>query len=68
MELGQNRILVRHGADWLDLEREGVAIIWKREDGRQGAMELTEAGKLRSSSGEEEMDLAAESWARELML
>jgi hypothetical protein len=30
-------------------------------------MELTEAGCLRSGDREEEMDMAAEAWARELM-
>jgi hypothetical protein len=30
-------------------------------------LELTEAGLLRSGAGEEEMDMAAEVWARELM-
>jgi hypothetical protein len=30
-------------------------------------MELTEAGRLRGDSGEEEMDLVAEAWAREFM-
>ena len=32
-----------------------------------GTLELTETGRLRSKSGEEEMDMAAETWARELM-
>ena len=30
-------------------------------------LELTEAGRLRGATGEEEMDMAAEAWARELM-
>jgi hypothetical protein len=33
-----------------------------------GTMELTESGTLRSATNEEAMDLAAEQWARELML
>jgi hypothetical protein len=42
--------------------------LWQREDGNTGALELTEAGRLRSGEGEgEEMDMAAEAWARELM-
>lgn len=68
VELGENRIMVRHGADWLDLERQGATIFWKWGDGRNGFVDLTEDGKLRNSLGEEEMDLVAESWARELML
>jgi hypothetical protein len=38
-----------------------------REDGSCGELELTEAGRLKNGQGEEEMDLAAEAWARELM-
>jgi hypothetical protein len=72
VELGEDRILVRHGDDWLDLERTDRAIIWQREDGRQGKLHFTEHGRLREvdseHSGEEEMDMAAERWARELML
>jgi hypothetical protein len=33
-----------------------------------GTLEITEAGTLRSLDGEEAMDLAAEAWARSLML
>jgi hypothetical protein len=74
VELGEDRILVRHGDDWLDLKRADAAVIWQREDGRQGKLEFTDHGRLRKSGAglnttdEEEMDLAAERWARELML
>ena len=72
VELGEERILVRHGNDWLDLKRIDAIVIWQREDGRQGKLEFTEHGRLREveseHSGEEEMDMAAERWARELML
>jgi hypothetical protein len=67
VELGEERILVRHGEDWLDLERKGATVIWKRTDGSTGMLELMETGRLRSNSGEEEIDMAAEAWARELM-
>ena len=67
IELGEERITVRHGECWLDLNRKGATVGWKREDGRSGMLELTEAGRLRSSGGEEELDMAAEAWARELM-
>ena len=67
VELGEKRILSRFGANWLELRREGSRVSWKREDGRSGDLELTEAGRLLGSSGEVEMDLAAEAWARELM-
>ena len=100
VELGEEKITVRHGDAWLDLERRGPEITWRREDGRSGMLELTEAGRLRiprsqnrdpghpdvSPVGddendtipgpktgdlghplEEEMDMTAEAWARELM-
>jgi hypothetical protein len=67
VELGEEQIMVRQAEKWLDLQRQGATVAWKREDGRAGTLELTEAGRLRSSTGEEEMDLAAEAWARELM-
>lgn len=67
VELGEGRITVRHGEAWLELERDGPLIRWRREDGRDGRMELTEAGRLRAGEREEEMDIVAEAWARELM-
>jgi hypothetical protein len=67
VEQDEDRIVVRHGVKWLDLKRDGATVTWKRDDGSHGALELTETGRLRSKSGEEEMDLAAEAWARELM-
>jgi hypothetical protein len=76
VELGEERILVRHGDDWLDLQRSGAQVKWLREDGRSGTLEFTHAGQLRgdisddtvqSDASAEEMDMAAERWARELM-
>jgi len=71
VELGEHKILARHGENWLSLTRIGAAVTWKRDNGDGGALELTEAGQLRGSgispSGVEELDMAAESWARELM-
>ena len=67
VELGEERIIVRHGDKWLDLARDSAQITWQREGGRRGTMQLTEAGRLRTDAGEEEMDMVAESWARELM-
>ena len=67
VELGEDQITVRHGTSWLDLKRNGANITWSRENGQNGMMELTEAGRLRSTTGEEEMDMAAEAWARERM-
>jgi hypothetical protein len=73
VELGEEQILVRHGDDWLELRRSGAIVNWQREDGGSGTLEFTEHGGLRearadgSGAGEEEMDMAAERWARELM-
>ena len=67
VELGEDRIVVRHGEQRLELERDGSMVHWKRENGSNGTMELTESGKLRNGTGEEEMDTVAEAWARELM-
>lgn len=67
VELGEERITVRNGQRWLDLKRNGASVTWQREDGKSGDLELTEAGQLKSSTSEEEIDLAAELWARELM-
>ena len=96
VELGEERITVRHGDNWLALSRNGAEVNWVREDGSSGALEFTEAGTLRlvdpwspgardqghpasvdhihpdleagAALGEEEMDMAAERWARELMM
>ena len=67
IEHDEQRILVRYGAKWLDLKRSAANVTWKREDGSLGTLKLTETGRLRSDSGEEEMDMAAEAWSRELM-
>ena len=71
VELGEERITVRHGDRWLKLERKAAQVRWQREGGQNGVLELTEAGRFRSSAdparGEVEMDMAAEKWARELM-
>ena len=67
VELGEERITVRHGDAWLELDRQGAQINWRRENGQSGVLELTEAGRLRKDRHEEEMDMAAEAWARGLM-
>jgi hypothetical protein len=87
VELGEERITVRHDTAWLELERNGAQVQWRREDGSAGRMELTEAGRLRwleprspkardlghpapapvsGQADEDEMDMVAEAWAREL--
>ena len=67
VELGEDQITVRHANSWLDLKRNGAQVVWSRNDGQNGMLELTEAGRLRSTTGEEEMDMVAEAWAREMM-
>ncbi len=66
-------IEVRHGEKRLELHRAGAAIAWKRENGNACALELTAEGRLRQAGAgdagaTQEMDMAAEAWARELML
>jgi len=45
VELGEERILVRDGDDWLDLRQSGAKVNSQREDGRAGMPEFTEAGR-----------------------
>ena len=67
VELGEDQITVRHGDAWLDLKRNGAQVSWSRDNGQNGMLELTETGRLRNAVGEEEMDIVAEAWAREMM-
>jgi hypothetical protein len=67
VEADEQEITIRHGEKWLRLERVVAIVTWTRENGSSGRMEISEAGRLRSGTSEEEMDLAAEAWARELM-
>jgi hypothetical protein len=68
VELGESKITVRHAERWLALVRDGANVAWTRENGSGGTLALTEHGRLRAGSTEEELDMAAEAWARELML
>ena len=67
VEADNDSIRVRCGECWLDLWRTGAKVSWHCEDGRSGVLELNQNGRLRKDSGEEEMDMAAEAWARDLM-
>ena len=74
VELGEEAITVRAGDRWLNLNRHQAEIVWAREDGSNGLMRFTIEGKLETHVGheehheaEEEMDMQAEAWARELM-
>jgi hypothetical protein len=67
IEQTQEKIIVRDGEKWLSLTRNYAIVTWTRDNGDMGTLEFTEAGMLRSSAGEEAMDLAAETWARYLM-
>jgi hypothetical protein len=62
-----HRITVTNCQRRLRILRNNNAVIWTRENGINGVLELTDHGRLRSPEGEEEMDMAAEAWARELM-
>jgi hypothetical protein len=63
----EEEITVRFQEKWLRLKRDIAIVTWTRENGSSGRMEILEAGRLRSGTSEEEMDLAAEAWTRELM-
>jgi len=74
VELGEDLILVRVGERWLRLIRSEAELVWSREDGDRGLMRFTIEGRLATHVGdienedrEEEMDMQAEAWARELM-
>ena len=75
IESDSHRVRVNHKEKWLELKRNGPSVAWMRENGSSGHFELTEDGRLRGlinatnkeKTGEEEMDMAAEAWARELM-
>jgi len=67
IEFDPHRITGTFGKRRLHLERSNNTVTWMRENGSNGVLELTDHGRLRSTEGEEEMDMAAEAWARELM-
>ena len=67
VEADEGKIVVRHGEKWLYLKRDGAMVTWTRENGSGGRVEICESGRLRSGTSEDELDLAAEAWARELM-
>ncbi len=74
VELGEDLITVRAGDKWLRLGRHEGEIVWSRGDGSRGLMRFRVDGRLETRVGEEgfdetmeEMDMQAESWARELM-
>jgi hypothetical protein len=67
VEFDEHRIAACHATKHLELKRQGNRVTWMREDGSNGRLELTDHGRLKSAAGEQEMDMAAEAWARELM-
>jgi hypothetical protein len=68
VEQSEEKITVRHNEKWLRLTRNHAILTWMRENGTTGTLELTKSGTLRGDNGEKELDLAAEQWARDLML
>jgi hypothetical protein len=68
VESTEDKITVIHNEKWLRLTRNHAILTWMRENGSMGTLELTESGTLRGDNSEEAMDLAAEQWARDLML
>jgi cell division inhibitor SulA len=72
IEANAASILTRYEKKRLELQRSHATVSWMRENGDSGRLELTLDGRLRETNAngvrEEEMDMAAEAWARELML
>ncbi len=68
VESTEDKITVIHNEKWLRLTRNHAILTWMRENGTMGTLEITKSGTLRGDNGEEAMDLAAEQWARDLML
>jgi hypothetical protein len=68
IEQSEDKITVIHNEKWLRLTRNHAILTWMRENGTMGTLELTKSGTLRGDNGDEAMDLAAEQWARDLML
>ena len=68
VEQTEDKITVIHNEKWLRLTRSHAILTWMRENGTMGTLELTKSGTLRGDNSEEAMDLAAEQWARDLML
>ena len=68
IEANHEKIIIRHEEKQLCLKRDGAIVRWARENGSGGTMQISEAGRLWNGEREEEMDMAAENWARELML
>ncbi len=68
IEFDEHRIRARNRSRWLQLDRNNNTVTWTRENGSSGVLELTDHGRLRNLEGEHDMDMAAEAWAREIML
>ncbi len=49
IELGEEHITVRQGNAWLDLRRNGAHIIWKRDEGRSGMLEIDRSRATRAA-------------------
>lgn len=64
VEVSEDRVTVRYGMRWVSF----TATAFEKSDGRLVPFSLTEDGKARLGGVEEEMDIAAEQVARELIL
>jgi len=68
VELGEEHIMVRNGERWMRLDRYETQVSWVRENGINGKLSFTIDGRLKDETGrDEELDMQAEAWARELM-
>lgn len=64
VEVSEDRITVRHGTRWISF----TATAYESSNGNTLPFALTEHGTATVDGKEEEMDMAAEQLARELML
>lgn len=64
VEVSEDRITVRHGMNWISF----TATTFEQNDGTTVPFSLTEEGRAKLGTVEEEMDIAAEQVARELIL
>jgi hypothetical protein len=67
VDLEEDKIAVRNAGKRLDLVRSDANVVWMRENGQGGDLQLTLGGGLRGPAGEQALDIAAEAWARGLM-
>lgn len=67
VEADAERMQVRWAQRWIEFRRHGAEVSLKRWDGGTESLLWTAEGRLKSHAADDEMDMAAERWARELI-